>query len=324
MVPAVSYTIPSDFKSWDIAAQREFYQKANEAQNVDLVRELNNLGLKPETCAVFSPSIISTFMDIATKYDIIREYFQKLRVNKRLFTESEFKDLSSRKWICKTKLSRLLGCDHLMLKIDELGLSRMKVPLKIAVIPDADTLKIEGYDYTNNFYDFNSTDIKIYAEEIRKVNRKLTRQEIDELIQLIAAANFVDIWPENFVIAEDGLYFIDTEFKSFEKVTLWDKLKRFEGSIDDEDKAYFQAKIKEKITQPRVIREINDYSVLSNVHMLYESKMDMGILNPNEKAKANEVKQKVLSLQYVGLKKAGYDWLNPNVFSFNVKDILCK
>lgn len=308
-----------DFVTLEMMSKRAIYQEANETHNVDLVRELNDLGMKPEVPSFSGPTIISNFMDIATKYDTILGFLKKLRQSSRLLTEKEFQPLSTKKWYQKSSLSRILGCDHLMQKIMENQLKYMKTPLKIAVVEDTELLKISGWEYLDNLYDINSDQVKIYAEKIKGVERKLTRNEIDELIQVIATANFIDLWPQNIVVAEDGIYFIDTEFKSFAGSICWEKMGRFASLISEEDKTYFKKKVQEKMDEPKPKKEINGYDTLENI-------LDMLNKLPSsteeQKDKIEEIKNKMLNLEYVGAKKAGSSCKRPNKFTFNLKDIL--
>lgn len=319
----LSACFPSDFITLDSASKRAVYQKANESHNVDLVRQLNNYGMKLDAQNFSRLSIISVYMDIATKYDAIKNFFKALRQNNRFLTEKEFQALPERKWVEKAKLSRILGRDHLLRLIMENCLTRMKVPLKIAVVEDTQIFEVEGYQFSNDLYDINSRQIKVYVEEIKYVKRKLTRVEIDELIQIIAAANFTDLCPGNIVTAEDGVYFIDSEFKSFNKSILWGNMNRFDDLIADEDKAYFEVKVNEQIFAPKevFVKGIHEYSTLESILEMYESR-----LPPPADEKARRIlenfKASFRDLQYVGYNEAGYNFLRPNKFSFNLSEII--
>ncbi len=309
-----------NFNLLEIKDKKEIYQKANESQNVDLVRHLNSLEMKPEVPNFSGPTIISSFMDIATKYDAILKFLKDLRKTNRLLTEREFQPLSTKKWFKKSSLTRLLGCDHLMKKIRENQLTYMKTPLKIAVIEDVEALEVKGWAYSDNIYEIYSDQVKIYAEEIKSIERKLSREEIDELIKVIAAANFIDLWPENIVVAEDGVYFIDTEFKSFAGSICWEKMGRFEPLINEEDKVYFKKKIQEKMDKPKTIKEKNDYDFLKSILNIF-NELTPALIEKN-KDKIEEIKNKIQSLEYVGAKEVGSNWTRPNEFTFNLKDII--
>jgi hypothetical protein len=310
-----------DFSTLEIMSQRAIYQEANESHNVELVRQLNDLGMQPKVPSFSGPTIISNFMDIATKYDTILGFLKELRQSNRLLTEQEFQSLSTKKWIQKSKISRILGCDHLMQKIAEKELKHMKIPLKIAVVEDAESLKVSGWEYSDNLYDLDFDQVKIFAEKIKPIERKLSRDEIDELIQVIATANFLDLWPENIVVAEDGAYFIDTEFKSFAGSIYWGKLGRFESLVGEKDKVYFKEKVEEKMNEPEIIKENNGYGYLRNILRMFK-RLPESSLEETDRKEIEEMESKIYDLEYVGAKEAGSSWMKPNKFTFNLKDIL--
>ncbi len=316
------------FSSLDENTKNATYQQANETHQVHVVRQLNQQGIKPQSPQAPSPSIASQYMDIATKYDKILGYLKELRQTHRLLTEQEFQPLSTRKWIHKNDINRMLGCDHIMRKIAENNLKYIKVPEKIAVIENTEYLNINGFVDTFSFYSIETDQIKVFAQEVKRVDRKLSRDEIDELITIVAAANFVDLWPANIFIAEDGVYFIDTEFKSFGGDIEWGKMGRFTSLVSEEDMGYFTELVNKKLAESRSVPQrkslyqINDsYKTLSNRMDLIET-----IFSPEQKEpikeQINELKQKLFHLELVGNKIAGYDYLNPNRFTLCTKDFM--
>lgn len=300
----------------DLFSKRALYQEANETHNVDLVRELNEQGMKPEAPVPLKPSIISGYMDIATKHDLILGFFKELRQTGKLLTEMEFQELPPKKWIRKSNLSRILGCDHLIQLIKKRCFKHIKTPVKKVVVQGSDTLEIMGYDTKDGLYDMQSKQITIYAEKIKSIERKLSIEEIDEFIQIVDEANFVDLNPENIVVAEDGLYFIDTEFKSFAGTVHFGKMGRFECFIDKKDRAYFRRKVTEKMEEKRPVREINEYGSLVNILEMLSQVPEPPI------RQMEELRAKISKLEYVGARKSGSAWYNPNKFSLSLTEIL--
>lgn len=131
-----SFVCPTNSNAPEVVSKRDIYQEANETHNVDLVRQLNDEGMKPIVPSFSGPAIISSFMDISTKHDIILGFMKKLRETNKLLTEKEFQLLPSKNWIEKESMGRILGCDHLMRNIMENQLRHIKVPLKIAVVEE--------------------------------------------------------------------------------------------------------------------------------------------------------------------------------------------
>jgi hypothetical protein len=312
-----------DFIILEVTCKKAIYQKANESHNIALVRQLNDLGMRPKLLTLSGPTIISNFMDIATKHDIILDFFKKLRETNRVLTINEFQDFYSKKeWFKKSNLTRMLGADYLIQIIKKNQLTHIKIPLKVAVIEDTESLKIKGREYLDNLYAFDSRQIKIYAEKISSVERKLSREEIDEFIQIIAAANFSDLRPENIIVAkaEDGVYLIDTEFKSFAGSICWDTMRRFEALISEKDKVYFNGRVQEKMNEPKINKENNGYDFLKDE---LEVLNEVSVSHPEKyKDKIEKIKNKMLELEYVGAEKAGTLRTKANKFTFNSKDIL--
>ena len=123
-----------EFLSLGPKEQAEIYRQANLDYRVSLVTRLNLLGMKQEVSAQ-PPAIISSCMDVATKHEIILGYLKQLRATNRLFTQEEFSEKFKKdKWVKKYSFDRLLGRDHLLNKISELGLNYFKVPQKLLVI----------------------------------------------------------------------------------------------------------------------------------------------------------------------------------------------
>lgn len=309
-----------NFSAFEISTKKEIYKEANENHKVDLVRQLNDLGMKPEVPSFSSPTIISSFMDIATKYDVIRDFLRQLRQTNRLLTEKEFESLDNKNLVQKTNLNRLLGHSHLMEKINENNLKFMKVPYKIAVIEGVETIEIRGATINYDLYGFDSDQIKIYSEKIEPINRKITRDEIDEFIIIIAISNFTDLWPENIIVAKDGIYFIDTELKSFLGYTEWgNKLKRFKKLISQEDKIYFKEKINKELEKPNLLKENNEYLHLKMELKSLNRLKDKGLEDEDE---IKKIERKITALEYVGTSKSGFNIVFPNIFTFKVKDII--
>ncbi len=87
--------------------------------------------------------------------------------------------------------------------------------------------------------------LKIFAEEIEEDNRLISFKEAEELITLIEASGFSDIKAANFIIAKDGIYFVDTEFNSF--AGCFGTLFRLESMVRPEDQPKIRALIDERI-----------------------------------------------------------------------------
>jgi hypothetical protein len=308
-----------DFKHLDVATKKKLYREANKLGRVDKVRLMNEWGMKPKVREVIPPSIVSNFMDIATKYDIIQKFFVSLRKSHRLLTEKEFESLPSNQWIEKPgHFGRILGRDHFSQKIEEAKTKYIKVPQKVVVAKETDSIEVEGVEYNFGQYQVSSGQVKVYAEKIEPVKRMLTREEIDELFLLVELGNIVDIWPKNFILAEDGLYLIDTNIDTFGGYVLWEYMRRLDELVDEKDKKYFLEKIALKISDSKQFKDIHGYknlfNRLQNLNRLSENTKVL------KKAKIEDVIDKISALKSVASDEVGIA-TRPNIFHFDLKEI---
>src|SRR5260221_7998094 len=189
-------------------------------------------------------------MDCATTNQILFDCLIKLRQENRLLTENEFQNLHANQvWFEKEMdFTRIPGRDYILQITKNLNLKYIKVPEKKVVIKaNREILSFEIGQYGNgNLVKMISEDIVICAQKIQKVDRLLSREEMTELFTIIAVANFSDLCRANFIVAEDGIYFIDTEIKSFCNIIEWGKMVRLAPFMAKEDQDWFIQQIKQK------------------------------------------------------------------------------
>jgi|GEM_PF-1371878 len=183
-------------------------------QTIHLMRSLQ-FDRKEELLKPEGPSIFGFNMDALEMHETLQRFLSHLRSQKLLLSKSEFKHLSKENYVKKnSEIDRILGRDYLENKARELRLKHVKVPKKIVVIDDHKNVKLrveENLSITPS----SETDLIVYAEKIKEADRKVTVEEVSELITLFDAAGFGDIQWSNLIIAHDGIYIIDTEFTNF-------------------------------------------------------------------------------------------------------------
>lgn len=241
-----------DFLALDLHVKNLIFRTANNFNNIPFVIRLNNLGMNVPGISVRGPNIISESMDIASVHRTISELLTQLRKDKRLLTKTEFKNQKKDcSWLRKGKFTRILGCDYVSRLSQKLNLKHIKVPeKKIIIEPEVqDTLSFQIHQDGTGLFHILSDDISIYAQKIKQSERLLSRDEIVELFAIIEASNFVDLWDHNFIVGDDGIYFIDTEFKSFSGNIQWDKMHRLSCYISEEDSSWFEQLINKKIEE---------------------------------------------------------------------------
>lgn len=245
-----------DFQCLDHKFKNLVYRTANNLMNIPFTARLNSLGMKPLEHALKGPSFTSEFMDVATIHQNITELLLKLRQENRLLTKSEFEaQYPVDSWHEKEDFTRIIGCDYLKKNIEKLNLNHMKIPEKKAIIQllekEIICFHVEPYESLESL---RSNNILIYSEPIERVDRKLSREEIIQLMTLIEVSNFVDLKSDNFIIGTDGIYFIDTEIKSFSGKIQWKKMLRLICFVSEKDQDWFKGLIDEKFKNQPISR----------------------------------------------------------------------
>lgn len=218
--------------------QEHVYRMANVHQATCLVEKLNRLGMKGR-CAVKDPypcDVLNKAMDVVQAKETLFLFLHDLRNKNLLMLENEFDAYQKETGVCfvrKGSLGRLIGRCKVERAICALKLKHIKVPKKIAVVnPASNEISIGTETGRCKIY---SNDMTVYAERITGCDRLLPWEEMQELLTLLKYVKFGDIWSHNFIIAEDGVYLIDMEDKSFELPFEYQKLNRLTDMIHSND-----------------------------------------------------------------------------------------
>ena len=262
--------------------QEKLYRDANIKADCKAVEAMNEWGMH-QKFPLYGPAIISGYMDVATQRGIINDKLKQLQQQGRLLEHHQFEVTNA--WIKKSQLGRILGRDYLEEKIQLLALKYMKVPNKIAVFKEAansSKLVIKLFQGVH-FDETESDQLDIYAERIKPIDRKLTNEEVEELFKLLAASGYADITSENFIIAADGLYFIDTEFSAFAEEPDWSKLKRLASKVESPE--FLQQLITtktESATLPSCELKNSHYGMIKRIIQIYEKACKDGGIESEE------------------------------------------
>jgi hypothetical protein len=255
-----------EFLSLDPKIQKLVYRTAHAYNRLECVIRLNRLVSWPPASPPHSLSVISEQMDLETMQVTVTVYLQNLRKESRLLTYDEFsptqlnpgkgdkklvRNPQGQIWRKKDGIGRILGRDYMERTIQSLSLKHMKVPQKIVVLKKevSDLSFSTPIVHRPPFAEFNIEGLEVWAQEITPVQRLLSRQELEEFFTLCKATNYLDFWPANIVIADDGVYFIDTEYSAFKgMIQEWNKVYRFEHLVKQEDLAWFKKTVEDNIT----------------------------------------------------------------------------
>lgn len=217
--------IDDEFLSLEQITKNLVYRTANNLNNIALVARLNSLGMKTREGIIRRPSIVSQTMDISTIHRVILVTLNKFRKEGLFLTKKEFEhQKKSHSWVEKCRFNRVLGSIYISELIEQLKLKHIKVPEKKAVIRSTDLVAITFcVRQDDKMMDIYSDEVSVYAKKIQSVERLLSRNEIFEILTIIKAANYSDLNLDNFIVSNDGVYIIDTEFKSFSYRIQWGK-----------------------------------------------------------------------------------------------------
>ena len=169
--------LPQELKS-------KFFYCANAMGVKPLVRRLRSLGMKKVPLKIPGPPSTFAFnTDIIRTRILMRKFLKDLRKQGALLTEKEFNRLDRTQYVEKSnQIGRIQGKNFIEKLVKENGFQHIKVPKKMMVMygnPDSLSLYIH---YTGELLP-NTTDheyIKVYAERIEPVDRKLSLEEAIE------------------------------------------------------------------------------------------------------------------------------------------------
>lgn len=183
------------------------------------------------------PSIFKHSMKDEEIEQIGRSFFEELKDEGLLLTKQQF-DESGIKEACIRKsfdIGRILGSHYITKTAEELGLKHIKVPKKYAVISHDRENKssLEAF-VDKRTLEIKTHEVEIYAEKITPLERKATREELKELLQILEATGYGDFMGDNFFVGrnqngEEGIYFIDTEYNNFRHAPFLDMC--FAGAV---------------------------------------------------------------------------------------------
>lgn len=204
------------------------------------------------------PNVLSPTMTDAEAREALKSFLIDARSNGRLITLNEYQE---RKYTTSDVLfkeshivERVMGAEHLRRIINKLSCKFVKVPQKILVMNDDENLTLE-FEGRRSLMSLASDQLKLRVEKIPAVERLLTFDEIKELVAVIKESGYSDIdhSGSNFVISHDGVYFIDTEFKSFNQGITLEKINRLHNLVVPQERNKFD----EWITSQDLIKDNN-------------------------------------------------------------------
>lgn len=231
-----------EFRRLDMGLKEKIFFAAHIYGHQEIIEKLKSLGMgtaEPPSHEE-GPGPFTSNMDLLAARGEIGKFLKDLRKDGLLLKEEEAEKLDKTKYFCKGQddIGRIQGRNFLEKHIKENGLTHIKVPKKIAVINkglDDVSFSIKNRGLKTS----HKQQLTIYAERIEAVERTISLEEAVELIIVSEKTGYWDYYEQNYIIAKDGIYIIDTEFNAFSKATFVDSyhyaVRSIKQFLDPED-----------------------------------------------------------------------------------------
>lgn len=163
----------------------------------------------------------------------VEKHLRSLKSRGLLLFKSNFaktRHLYMEKFEIEAQIHRLQGRDWVKSNIETLQSQHIKVPKKVVVIDDSSgnsffRIRLDWFKLlapAQNELGAGEACVRFYAELKTPIQRLISYEEAIELLSLCVATGYRDVRAINFIVAEDGIYFIDTELNDFSPGNLTD------------------------------------------------------------------------------------------------------
>jgi len=181
------------------------------------------------------------FLDDAeflTIRNMVRSLLVSLRQKGLLLTEKEFKNRDISPVVAKGHdVSRAFGCDCIKTALKIYKLHKIRVPQKFLVLKS----RVKHITLSKKLF---SKELKVYAEQILEDYRRLSSEEMQELITLVKATGYSDCYRRNLITTKSHVYVVDTELKAFFPLAPdTGHLKSLTNSVEAEDQNAFSEEL---------------------------------------------------------------------------------
>lgn len=259
-----------DFNNLDSQLKNKMYEVANMYNYFALVDKLNGFGMEvPEKDLVYKEGpyeLLAYNMDSVRVRNVLFEFVKQLRSDGLLLYKNEYDNEKFGGINKSNDFSRLLGKRYVDRIINELKIKHIKTPIKIIVLEkETNCLTIDAYCISFRL----ENDITVYAKYIKSVERNISREEFEELILLMERVCYHDIRQDQFIIAEDGIYFIDTEAGPFCYKPNYSQMFYLVGMLDEIDYGWGKAFIQSRYENYREKKTKCDVKKIKKVNPFY-------------------------------------------------------
>jgi len=228
--------LKEDFEKLEEDLKNKIYYTANAFLNEELVQKLKNFGMHEAPFFHSDLDIFAYNMNIVDAKSAMKNFLVNLKKNGLLLTEKEFIQLGESKYISKgEQINRIQGRNFVENTAKKLGLKYIKVPKKTIVTKKGNSsLNLTLSRNLQIVPEGEDSQLTVYAEKIKHVERKLSLDEAIEFMIILEKTGYNDFFGNNFIFAEDGIYFIDTEYKDFSPNNpKWGSIETIKNLIED-------------------------------------------------------------------------------------------
>lgn len=233
-----------EFLALEPAFQKELYMTAHAWGHAELIDRMNRLGMKQRPVCPKGPTPLSINMDLLEQRKAVESCLLQLRAERRILLPQEAPSDLRTFHPNYNDFSRVLGARFVKETVKRLSLKHIDAAETFALLkPDTDSLRF----HTEHGTFIQSTDMDIYAEKIVEVQRWISLEEADELLDVIEATGFADIHRGNFMITEDKIYFVDLEWANFQEHAAYHLMGRLSSFVKPEEREALLTHIQRRI-----------------------------------------------------------------------------
>lgn len=201
-----------EFSELSDQQKQQLYFIANAFLHEQFVTKLDAFGMHQKPLFFPGAYIFAANMNFLAVKKTMHDFLVTLKQQNLLMSASQFAKEDQAKYMSKgDNLGRLFGRNFVEKLAKEHGCKYIKAPKKIVVV-DKDK---QAIDLRLSNLDLISRDITVYAEKVEYVERNFKLEEALEFALMIEKTGYNDFAGQNFIVAKDGIYFIDTELKDF-------------------------------------------------------------------------------------------------------------
>lgn len=250
-----------EFASLPKKLQKQLYAIGSGYRDFDFISSVK--GCKPSFASKnlsippVAPSFLSESMDCSESQSALIEFLRTLREEERLFTTTECEACKKHMIKGDKPVERLIGAKFLEQVINDLHVSSVKVSNQVLVMSKEKKhieawvriYPMESLGFIENAVLVESLDFELFVTEVKSCDRFISVSEMENLVAVIEHGRLSDIALSNIIVAEDAIYLIDTEYKSFSNQIQGEKLQRLGDLLDESDRTWFIEFIAKKIDE---------------------------------------------------------------------------